>query len=147
MAPEAPLAVQVNGEGVEFCVRQAGGDLFHYTGDFTSHLAIRNAYAETQNLGIDGLSLWAGSRMYRGDDIYLFDYWPLDNLNTIGAGARYEHKKFDVALHAGLNRLNDLYQYETLDTPPRFVVASRLAPLKQATSADVVPNARLQPWP
>ena len=32
---------------------------------------------------------------------------------------RYEHKKFDVALHAGLNRLDDLYQYETLDTPPR----------------------------
>jgi maltoporin len=26
--------------------------------------------------------------MYRGDDIYLFDYWPLDNLNTVGAGAQ-----------------------------------------------------------
>src|SRR3989442_471553 len=97
----------------------AGGDLFHYSGDFTSHIAIRNAYAETQNLGLDGLSLWAGSRMYRGDDIYLFDYWPLVNLNTIGAGARYERKKLDIALHAGLNRLNDLYQYQTLDTPPR----------------------------
>jgi maltoporin len=97
----------------------AGGDLFHYSGDFTSHIAIRNAYAETVNLGLDGLQLWAGSRMYRGDDIYLFDYWPLDNLNTIGAGARYERGKFDVALQAGLNRLNDLYQYETLDTPPR----------------------------
>jgi len=97
----------------------AGGDLFHYSGDFSSHIAIRNAYAETQNLGFDGLSLWAGSRMYRGDDIYLFDYWPLDNLNTIGAGARYERHKFDIALHAGLNRLDDLYQYETLDTPPR----------------------------
>ena len=93
----------------------AGGDLFHYSGDFTSHIAIRNAYAETQNVGFDGLSLWAGSRMYRGDDIYLFDYWPLDNLNTIGAGANYERDKFDVALHAGLNRLDDLYQYETLD--------------------------------
>ena len=32
----------------------AGGDLFHYSGDFTSHLAIRNAYAETQNLGLHG---------------------------------------------------------------------------------------------
>jgi maltoporin len=97
----------------------AGGDLFHYSGDFTSHLALRNAYAETQNLGLDGLSLWAGSRMYRGDDMYLFDYWPLDNLNTIGAGARYERRKFDIAIQAGLNRLDDLYQYETLDVPPR----------------------------
>ena len=31
--------------------------------------------------------------------------------------------------------------------PAQLVVASRLAPLKQATSADVVLNARLQPWP
>lgn len=97
----------------------AGGDLFHYSGDFTSHIAIRNAYAETVNLGIKGLSLWAGSRMYRGDDIYLFDYWPLDNLNTIGAGAMYQYRKFGVQLHMGLNRLNDLYQYQTLDVPPR----------------------------
>jgi hypothetical protein len=109
----------------------AGGDLFHYTGDFTSHIAIRNAYAETQNLGLDGLSLWAGSRMYRGDDIYLFDYWPLDNLNTIGAGARLERKKFDIALQAGLNRLNDLYQFQTLDTPPRG-----LGPAGKATVLD-----------
>src|SRR5947209_9880927 len=33
----------------------AGGDLFHYSGDFTSHIAIRNAYAETQNLFAHGL--------------------------------------------------------------------------------------------
>jgi len=70
----------------------AGGDLFHYSGDFTSHIAIRNAYAETQNLGFDGLQLWAGSRMYRGDDIYLFDYLPLDNQNTVGGGAFYTRK-------------------------------------------------------
>jgi maltoporin len=97
----------------------AGGDLFHYSGSFASHLALRNAYAETQNLGLEGLSLWAGSRMYRGDDIYLFDYWPLDNLNTVGAGARWEHRILDVALQVGVNRLDDLYQYQTLDTPPR----------------------------
>jgi maltoporin len=97
----------------------AGGDLFHYSGTFTSHIAIRDAYAETQNLGLDGLRLWAGSRQYRGDDIYLFDWWPLDNLNTVGAGAQYTRKKTDVRLHFGLNRLDDLYQYEKLDTPPR----------------------------
>ena len=28
------------------------------------------------------MGIWAGSRMYRGDDIYLLDFWPLDNLNT-----------------------------------------------------------------
>jgi maltoporin len=109
----------------------AGGDLFHYSGTFESHIALRNAYIETQNLGLDGLRLWAGSRMYRGDDIYLFDYWPLDNLNTIGAGAAYTYKKFDVALHLGLNRLDDIYQYERLDVPPRG-----LGPVKSATVLD-----------
>jgi maltoporin len=97
----------------------AGGDLFHYSGDFTSHIALRNAYAETQNVGLMGLRLWAGSRMYRGDDIYLLDYWPLDNLNTVGAGASYEYRKFTAALQVGLNRLDDLFQYERLDVPPR----------------------------
>ena len=62
------------------------GDLFHFTGNFSQNFAIRNAYAEVENLGISGLSLWAGSRMYRGDDIYLLNFWPLDNLNTIGGG-------------------------------------------------------------
>jgi hypothetical protein len=109
----------------------AGGDLFHYSGDFTSHLAIRNAYAETQNLGVHGLRLWVGSRMYRGDDIYLLDYWPLDNLNTVGAGASYQRKKTEIALQLGLNRLNDLYQYQTLDTPPRG-----LGPAGSATVLD-----------
>src|SRR5688572_5804554 len=97
----------------------AAGSLFHYTGEFTSHFTIRNAYAETQNLLGRGLRLWAGSRMYRGDDIYLFDYWPMDNLNTVGGGFSYDIRKFTIAWHAGLNRLNDLYQHQRLDTPPR----------------------------
>ncbi len=86
----------------------ASGDLFHYTGSLDSHFVVRNAYVETQNVGATGLRLWVGSRMYRGDDIYLFDYWPLDNLNTVGGGFSYERNKWEVALHAGLNRLDDL---------------------------------------
>ena len=109
----------------------AGGDLFHYSGAFDSHIALRNAYAETENLFAHGLRLWVGSRMYRGDDIYLLDYWPLDNLNTIGAGAMYNYKKFEVDFHVGLNRLDDLYQYETLTTPPRG-----LGPAGSATVLD-----------
>ncbi len=45
--------------------------------------------------------------MYRGDDIYLFDYWPLDNLNTVGAGATYGTRGGTTfALHTGLVRLD-----------------------------------------
>jgi hypothetical protein len=42
------------------------GDLFHYTGDFASQLAIRNAYAETEGILYKGLNIWVGSRMLRG---------------------------------------------------------------------------------
>jgi maltoporin len=78
--------------------------IFHYNGEFNVKMAIRNLYIEERDLGVKGLSVWAGSRMYRGDDIYLLDFWPLDNLNTMGAGARYQFlKTTSVAIHGGLN--------------------------------------------
>jgi maltoporin len=62
--------------------------LFHYTGNFDVQMAVRNLYLEARGIGGSTLSAWAGSRIYRGDDIYLLDYWPLDNLNTVGGGVR-----------------------------------------------------------
>ena len=94
-----------------------GGDLFHYTGDFSSHFALRNGYVETEDIGAKGLRFWAGSRMYRGDDVYLFDYWPLDNLNTVGGGAGWRFGDNDVALHVGANRENDPFQFQTQTAP------------------------------
>ena len=67
-----------------------GHPIFHYDGDFDARLAVRNLYLEERDLGLEGLSLWMGSRMLRGDDIYLLDFWPLDNLNTVGGGVRYD---------------------------------------------------------
>lgn len=97
------------------------GDLFHYSGNFSQNFAIRNAYAEVENLGLRGVSIWAGSRMYRGDDVYLFDFWPLDNLNTVGGGAQYSFNKrrTNLALHVGMNRLDDPYQYQAVPVPSR----------------------------
>ncbi len=93
------------------------GDLFHYSGTFDASLAIRNLYAQADDFGIDGLGIWAGSRMYRGDDVYLLDFWPLDNLNTLGGGAHFRPEKFglDVGAHVGFNRLSaDEWQYQSL---------------------------------
>ena len=98
----------------------AGGDLFHYSGDFTSHIAIRNAYAETQNLG-----LRRAAAVGRLAHVPRRRHLPVRLLAARQPQHRRRRRratsasKFDVALHAGLNRLNDLYQYETLDTPPR----------------------------
>ncbi len=92
-----------------------GAKLFHYDGDWDASLAIRNLYVEARNLWVDGLVLWAGSRMYRGDDIYLLDFWPLDNLNTYGGGIGWHGStRTNIDLHFGTNRLNRDYQYEVI---------------------------------
>ncbi len=92
-------------------------DLFHYSGDWTSAMAIRNLYLEATGLFHEGLTMWAGSRLYRGDDIYLLDYWPLDNLNTIGGGLRFRHLGIIADLHGGVNRLRDSFQHQVVPVP------------------------------
>lgn len=92
-------------------------DLFHYSGDWTSALAIRNLYVDATGIFHKGLTFWAGSRQYRGDDIYLLDYWPLDNLNTIGGGVMFRHLGMMFDLHGGVNRLRDGYQYQVVPVP------------------------------
>jgi len=90
-------------------------DLFHYTGEFDTKLALRNLYALATVR--DSITLWIGSRMYRGDDIFLLDYWPLDDLNTIGGGVGYRHDRVALEAHAGANRLADDYQLQMVDVP------------------------------
>ncbi|MCY1053673.1 carbohydrate porin [Nannocystis sp. SCPEA4] len=95
--------------------------IFHYNGQFAASLAIRNLYLEVRNAGVKGLSFWAGSRMYRGDDIYLLDFWPLDNLNTIGGGVGYTFKTgTELKFHAGLNQPTDPYYRQTILRPPTY---------------------------
>jgi maltoporin len=94
-------------------------NLFHYTGEFDTKLALRNLYAQATVR--DAISLWIGSRMYRGDDIFLLDYWPLDDVNTIGGGVGYRRDRLSVEAHAGANRLADEFQLQMVDVPaPEF---------------------------
>ncbi|MCH9685118.1 MAG: carbohydrate porin [Deltaproteobacteria bacterium] len=95
--------------------------LFHQTGQFDTNLGVRNLYLEESGLGTKNLRLWAGSRMYRGDDIYLLDFWPLDNLNTIGGGAAYTiADRTEIKLHAGANQPNSPLFYQAVPRPPPF---------------------------
>jgi hypothetical protein len=94
--------------------------LFHDTGDFEARPAIRNLFAEAELT--EQLTAWVGSRMYRGDDIYLFDYWPLDDQNTVGAGARYRislrrDDPWVISAHVGWNRLRDEFQFQEITVP------------------------------
>ena len=100
-----------------------GDKLFHNDGNWDAGIAVRNLYAEARNLWFDGFVVWAGSRMYRGDDIYLLDTWPLDNLNTYGGGLGWHgHTRTNIDLHFGTNRLKNDYQYQVVDViNERFV--------------------------
>jgi maltoporin len=94
--------------------------LFHDTGEFDARPALRNVFAEMEVT--PRATVWAGARMYRGDDIYLFDYWPLDDQNTVGAGARYQlagdhEHPWIVSAHVGWNRLRDEFQFQEIDVP------------------------------
>ncbi|MBI5510800.1 MAG: carbohydrate porin [Deltaproteobacteria bacterium] len=101
-----------------------GERLFHFSGEFAADLAIRNLYVEAADLIAPGLSLWAGSRMLRGDAIYLFDFWPLDEQNTVGGGAGYTFGRTRLGLHLGVNRLADRYQTQVIRVPDP-VIGSR----------------------
>jgi len=92
--------------------------IFHYNGVFDASIALRNLYLEGRDLGIKGLSAWAGSRMYRGDNIYPLDWWPLDNLNTLGGGARFVYKeRTSAAIHAGFSKPETGFYTQTVDRP------------------------------
>lgn len=97
------------------------GPLFHLDGDFADQLAIRNLYAEIDGAMLPGLSIWAGSRMVRGDDIYLLDWWPLDNLNIIGGGAGFRFERLlAFRLHVGIGRpADDPFYSQTRDVVAR----------------------------
>jgi maltoporin len=98
------------------------GTLFHDTGEFDAQPALRNMYLDAQVT--KSLTAWAGSRMYRGDDIYLFDYWPLDDQNTVGGGLMFRKSEgqehgdaIELAAHAGVNRLQTPFQFQEVEVP------------------------------
>lgn len=96
------------------------GNFFHYDGDFDESIAIRNLYAEVNGAFAKPVSIWAGSRMVRGDDIYLLDFWPLDNLNLMGGGAALDFDSFRLAAEVGLARPNNpFYAQEVEVAAPR----------------------------
>lgn len=92
--------------------------VFHYDSRFDINMGLRNLYIEESGLGLKKLRVWAGSRMYRGDDIYLLNFWPLDNLNTLGGGLAYTFlKDLTFKLHAGVNQPDSTLFYQDRPRP------------------------------
>lgn len=122
-------------------------DFFHYSGQFNQTLATRNLYGDGGwKRGPLTLGFWAGSRMYRGDDTYLLDFWALDNLNTLGGGgyAAWDWKGFgrtEIKLHSGVSRLRNEFQYQQVSVPGIDVGADTVVFLDRQRS---ISSARLQ---
>jgi len=94
------------------------GPLFHYDGDWGDVFTLRNLYVEADQFAPTPLTVWAGSRMYRGDDLYLLDFWPMDQVNTVGGGARWTPPQTEISVHVGMNRLSDRdWQYQEVVVP------------------------------
>ncbi len=96
---------------------------FHLSGKPEQFFYIRNLYAQST---YGDAVFWAGSRMYRGDDAYLLNWWPLDNQNTIGGGAGYVFPKTDtrIAVHVGMQRLEDPFQYQVTQASSPFGIGA-----------------------
>ena len=122
-------------------------DLFHFTGDFDQSFALRNLYGWARGLGNGRVDVWVGSRMYRGDDIYLFDYWPLDNLNTYGGGVGFDLDPLRLDLHVGTNRLSDDFQFQELEVTTSTPETTSVVYLdRQRTVASVKATVQGHPW-
>jgi hypothetical protein len=123
-----------------------GGPLFHYTGDFATRIAVRNLFVEARNILAHGLSFWGGSRMVRGDDVYLMNFWPLDNLNMVGGGLGYDFEdKLEFRLQVGLAEPNNPYQVQTALAPARVgFLADEVYILDRPR---VVTSGRVTWWP
>ncbi len=106
-----------------------GAQIFHYTGEFDAQMALRELYAELNPL--PELALWVGARMYRGDNVYIFDFWPLDDQNTLGGGAAFKFAEYHrIQAHVGVNRItNDdtFFQFQEIELPLDGAVGTRSA--------------------
>ncbi|AKU97524.1 hypothetical protein AKJ09_04188 [Labilithrix luteola] len=99
---------------------------FHFNGKIDQAIGVRNLYAQGT---YDKITMWAGSRMYRGDDIYLLNWWPLDNQNTVGGGiggpvykSQGPGTRYETILqgHFGQQRLDNPYQYQQIPVVARY---------------------------
>lgn len=92
-------------------------DFFHYTGQPTSAMTIRQMFVEAEKLWGTDWFAWVGSRWQRGNDIYLLNFWPMDELNIVGAGAGWRDARSEFKLLVGLNRLENGLNAQSVPVP------------------------------
>lgn len=89
--------------------------LYHYDGQWSSNMALRRFQLTVNELAGSPFYIVIGSQWNRGDDVYLLNFWPLDNVNSTGLSLGYAGTAFQTQLHIGLSRLNDNHQQQSIE--------------------------------
>ncbi len=91
--------------------------IFHYDGQAKAQLALRRAFVEVKELAGTDYFISLGTRWLRGNDIYLLNFWPLDDLNTMGLTVGKRNRSINTFLHWGLSRLDQKWQTQRVFVP------------------------------
>lgn len=85
-----------------------------FSSNTTPNLTIElfQAYVEATNVFLPGLSLWGGQRFYRGEDVFMADYFYFNNLSAQGGGVRYKDLDFAVLVQTGSRTNAPAYQFD-----------------------------------
>ncbi len=91
--------------------------IFHYDGQAKAQLALRRAFIEVNQLNGTDYFISLGNRWLRGNDIYLLNFWPLDDLNTMGLTVGKKNQSINTFLHWGVSRLEQNWQTQRIMVP------------------------------
>lgn len=89
--------------------------LFHYDGQWRSNLAVRRFQLSLEELWRTKFFVVLGSQWNRGDDIYLMNFWPLDDVNSNGLTVGYAADGTEAKLHLGVSRLENNRQQQSVE--------------------------------
>ena len=89
--------------------------LFHYDGRWRSNLALRRFQLSVEKLWGSPVFIVLGSQWNRGDDIYLMNFWPLDDVNSNGLTVGYRAEQTTAKIHLGVSRLENNRQQQSVE--------------------------------
>ena len=74
-------------------------------------IALPEMYVEAVNVLTKDLNIWVGSRLYRGPDIHMADYWMFNDHSSQGFGIEYKNTRAQVAFIATTDTTSNVPPY------------------------------------
>ena len=104
-------------------------------------IALPEMYVEARNVLTKELNLWVGSRLYRGPDVHMADYWVFNDHSSQGFGAEYKGTRAVVSFVATTDT--------TSTVPPYFFLniksGTQSLEIRNRTRVALEQDVRLRP--